>query len=266
LVTREPDDHWSVLGIPPDASLDDIERAYRDLARVWHPDKFSSDPRLQKIAEEKTKEINDAYQLLKSRYTGASNELPKYRSGPTRSDQTTATSTSPKASSQRDAGSPPHPSQVPTWLIVAGTIAILRFLAGLAGTPSEPVINSPTSPSQPIMPPVVREVTQEPAIKQEGPSNATSQPTSQKTQPSTITVKPVDRAKEPVNKGLSLSNVNYFGIGSTKDKVRTIQGTPTSIHKGAYTETWWYGPSYVEFDQSGRVRAYSNTTGNLRVR
>jgi hypothetical protein len=58
-----------VLGLTPDASAQDIKAAYRDMAKVWHPDRFTHDPRLQQKAQEKLKQINDAYrQLLASNF------------------------------------------------------------------------------------------------------------------------------------------------------------------------------------------------------
>ena len=53
-----------VLGLAPGASAQEIKAAYRDLAKVWHPDRFAHDPRLQQKAQEQLKEINDAYQRL----------------------------------------------------------------------------------------------------------------------------------------------------------------------------------------------------------
>ncbi|MFC1610000.1 J domain-containing protein [Myxococcota bacterium] len=41
-----------------------MKRAYRDMAKVWHPDRFAHDPRLQQKAEQKLKEINSAYDSL----------------------------------------------------------------------------------------------------------------------------------------------------------------------------------------------------------
>jgi nucleotide-binding universal stress UspA family protein len=43
----------------------ELEQAYRDLVQVWHPDKYSYNSRLRHKAEEKLKEINNAYELLK---------------------------------------------------------------------------------------------------------------------------------------------------------------------------------------------------------
>lgn len=52
-----------ILGVPPDASEEDIKRAYKRMAMEWHPDRHGGD----KEAEEKFKEINAAYQILTGR-------------------------------------------------------------------------------------------------------------------------------------------------------------------------------------------------------
>jgi curved DNA-binding protein CbpA len=53
-----------LLDLPPGFSLEDLKQAYKDLAQVWHPDRFSHNPRLQQKAEEKLKQINEAYTQL----------------------------------------------------------------------------------------------------------------------------------------------------------------------------------------------------------
>jgi TonB family protein len=53
-----------ILEIEPGSSFEEIRQAYRDQTKVWHPDRFSNDIRLQKRAEEKLKQINLAYQRL----------------------------------------------------------------------------------------------------------------------------------------------------------------------------------------------------------
>jgi hypothetical protein len=60
------DRHYQVLEIEAGASQADIKQAYRNLAKVWHPDRFAGDPILQKQAQEKLIQINDAYEVLKS--------------------------------------------------------------------------------------------------------------------------------------------------------------------------------------------------------
>lgn len=64
-----PDRVFEVLGVRPGVSNQELKTAYRDLTKVWHPDRFAHDPRLQEKAQEKLKEINDAYEQLISRKT-----------------------------------------------------------------------------------------------------------------------------------------------------------------------------------------------------
>jgi hypothetical protein len=54
------------LGLRPGATRAEVKEAYRDLVKVWHPDRFGSDPRLRKKAEDKLRSLNDAYRLLRS--------------------------------------------------------------------------------------------------------------------------------------------------------------------------------------------------------
>jgi hypothetical protein len=60
---------YELLGVRPGVSVQELKSAYRDLAKVWHPDRFAHDPRLQQKAQEKLKEINDAYEQLVSEKT-----------------------------------------------------------------------------------------------------------------------------------------------------------------------------------------------------
>ena len=41
-----------------------VQKAYRDLVQVWHPDRFTNNERLQSKAQEQLKEINLAYEYL----------------------------------------------------------------------------------------------------------------------------------------------------------------------------------------------------------
>ena len=54
-------DPYSVLGVKPTASLDEIKAAWRTLAKALHPDRNRTDPN----AHVRFAEVGQAYQLLK---------------------------------------------------------------------------------------------------------------------------------------------------------------------------------------------------------
>jgi DnaJ-class molecular chaperone len=53
-------DHWEVLGLAPGADAASIKRAFRQQARLWHPDLNGNDP----VAEARFKRVNEAYAVL----------------------------------------------------------------------------------------------------------------------------------------------------------------------------------------------------------
>ena len=89
-------DYYKTLGVPRNASQDDIKKAFRKLARQYHPDVAKE----KKGAEEKFKEINEAYEVLgdpqnrskyddlgpdgeqAARFQGATGRRGRGRSGP----------------------------------------------------------------------------------------------------------------------------------------------------------------------------------------
>jgi len=63
-------DYCKTLGVSENASEEEIKKAFRKLALLYHPDRNSN-----AVAEEKFKEINEAYSIL----TGKQKEPVKYK-------------------------------------------------------------------------------------------------------------------------------------------------------------------------------------------
>ena len=73
-------DPYSVLGVSPSASDEEVKKAYRELARKYHPDNYHDNP-LADLASEKMKEINAAYDAItKGREQGGSASGGAYQS------------------------------------------------------------------------------------------------------------------------------------------------------------------------------------------
>ncbi len=75
-------DYYKVLGVAKDASADDIKKSYRKLAKKHHPDYNPGD----KAAEQRFKEINEAYQVLsdpkkRQRYDQIGPDWERYAGG-----------------------------------------------------------------------------------------------------------------------------------------------------------------------------------------
>ena len=70
-------DYYAILGVKRDASVDDIKTAYRRLARKYHPDVSK-----EKDAEEKFKEMAEAYETLQDpEKRGAYDQLGRVNNG-----------------------------------------------------------------------------------------------------------------------------------------------------------------------------------------
>ena len=54
---------YEVLGISENASEEEIKKAYKELVKKYHPDKYQDNP-LSELAEEKLQEVNEAYDML----------------------------------------------------------------------------------------------------------------------------------------------------------------------------------------------------------
>ncbi len=72
-------DPYSVLGVSPSATDEEVKKAYRDLAKKYHPDKYINSP-LADVASEKMKEINEAYDKILEERKRAKSQGQNYAS------------------------------------------------------------------------------------------------------------------------------------------------------------------------------------------
>ena len=98
-----------ILGLTDGASWDEINAAYKDLVRVWHPDRFQTDERLRKRAEEQTRLLNSAIEALRKNYKERKARATKREP--------------PRAPPQRPPEQPRAPEPDPMWQQTFGTAA-----------------------------------------------------------------------------------------------------------------------------------------------
>jgi hypothetical protein len=68
---------YRVLELDPDSSAEAVKRSYRELVKLWHPDRYSPGSPLQHKAQERLKEINLAYErIIKKPHAAATEDPP----------------------------------------------------------------------------------------------------------------------------------------------------------------------------------------------
>lgn len=151
---------YELLGVKPGVSSTELKAAHRDLAKVWHPDRFVHDPCLQEKAQEKLKEINEAYELL------ISGKTPRATPPPPRAAEPVYTTPVYTVSVERR--STPRGG---SWKSV---VVVLLFLAVFAVTTK--VLLDRRKPTQPQVETAPAEVATRPATESNTRTEATRKP------------------------------------------------------------------------------------------
>lgn len=107
----EIDRYYQLLNLKRGASLAEVKRAYRNLALLWHPDRYPQNSPLQIEAEEKIKEINYAYDRLRALLSDPDFSMPAILSPPPPPPRQSRPR-APGVSSPSPSPSPPPPRPV----------------------------------------------------------------------------------------------------------------------------------------------------------
>ena len=77
--------YYRVLDLEPNASPEEVHQGYLDMTWVWHPDRFVGHPRLQRKAQHKLQELNEAHECLRSQSVAKGRKMSrksKYSASP----------------------------------------------------------------------------------------------------------------------------------------------------------------------------------------
>jgi hypothetical protein len=230
---------YKLLHLEPGASPAQVEEAYRDAARHWHPNHFPPEPDIQGKAQAKLREIDAAYQQVKTHLLAEDAGDPD------------AVSPAPGRPDWRMAPDLLMPPPGKTRALVATARAWVREHAGhllvglvlVAGLVFSPLIyNYLRAPSQPAPAPAQEKPAPKPISTPQALPGVGPGPGIQ------------SKVAPPASRG-------YFSLGSSPDEVRATQGPPQYLS----ATTWKYGLSTVTF-KNRRVVGYANISRNLRVR
>jgi len=101
--------HYRALELTPFSSFEKVRQAHRELSKVWHTDRFTRDPVLQKRAQERQKEINHAFEELKKYF----DEVKRNKASSSETRGATGTKGHSEKSTQGEQSSGPKPPPPP---------------------------------------------------------------------------------------------------------------------------------------------------------
>jgi curved DNA-binding protein CbpA len=282
-----------VFGLDAKAADKEIKAAYQVLVKVWHPDRFQGDPKMQQAAETKLKDVNSAYAVLCSRTADGG---PSQRTRPAGSDappQQPPVNAEPAGRPAQASWTPPRPAAkrgsgrrirpVFTFVFRLFLVAIVLLLCRYVwiafnikdptGDTAEKVyqigrenlLSGLDAPKRRFLEAVEhdwrrldpRSPTVTPAPLTEEADNApkaTPQPT--RTAPRRSDGRQVESSQIPVQRVLP-----YITVGSTREEVLEQQGTPTESSEDKLV----YGRSELDF-RNNRVVGWRIDPASTTIR
>lgn len=243
-------DDYEILGLPVGAGPVEVKKAYRKLAKEWHPDHFQErgfEERAQ--AEEKFRKIADAYRRISDSWNLKENRDGRSQAAPPRPRRRAAPKPAPVPASSGDRRI--RALFAAGMLLCVFTAAVISIQPGLFDhfAPDIETLDSAVqAPPSNILPQAP--VKAEPAAPPQAPA------------PAALLSEEVAKPSVPPLLGPEREpGKRYYTIGSSQAEVLRLQGQPTRIHG----QTWVYGLSEIHFRQ-GRVWRYNNFDGSLRIR
>lgn len=269
---------FQALGLKPGAPIQEVRRAYRDLAKRWHPDRHQQrTSRERRNAEERFKEVTAAYRRISRelRISGkgarsGSNAHPRQdrrrSQGPEERTRAWAGKSPPEAAPE-GAGrglrgfipirfKRPFFATLDGSVFIAGSLMLLALAVFLLQEPDSSHTQTgaavgkpgPTHPQG--SPPYRSQPNMGPQVTSPNPEGmGMSVPSS-----------PIKGPSPPKVSGEG-EEAPHFTLGSTEAEVLRIQGPPSRVHG----QVWSYGLSEVHF-REGRVWRYNNFDQSLKVR
>jgi hypothetical protein len=241
---------FRILGLDPGSEQSEVKRAYRALAKKWHPDRHHSKPfEVRALAEERFKQINDAYGRITSDQKMRIFYPEKFQTG-----ATTKANTAEPAEQKSSAD---HLQKRRFAGIRSGRVAPVLVLVILLLALGYQLSSFFFDNSSEIETPPPRITLENSANPDAEPRDSADSKTSLEALSELLTQVPAPSAPL-LQPGESAKS--YFTIGSTSQDVLLVQGAPSRI----IGQTWTYGLSEIQF-KNGQVWRYNNFDGSLKV-